>query len=286
MRISLRFINKLPLLLLAMTISSHGLAETALEKIERTDTITIGYRTASLPFSYLSPKKKPIGYSIDICSRIVDEIETRLGKKIAVNYVKVTSSDRIPKLVKGEIDMECGSTTNNTKRRKQVAFLPATYFTGTKLLIKNYTGINSINDLDGKIIAITKGTTTIQDVIKAAGEANIAIKIQPVKDHAEGFLLVALDRVAAYASDDILLYSLRKRAMIPEDYEIIGDFLSNDRYGIMIRRGEPELLEIGKATIKNMIRSGEIEKRYQFWFSPLRVPMSKPLKEHFKKLAG
>ena len=253
-----------------------------LKKIADSGEIVVGHRESSVPFAYLDENQKPIGYSIDICMKIVEALGKSVGKELNVRFVPVNPQTRIPLLANGTINLECGSTTNTLTRQQQVSYLPTTFITGTKLLVKKDAGINSVDDMEGKTIALAQGTTN-ERAIKAYIESKgMKVDILPVKDHAEGFLALETDRVDAYSTDHILLFGLISKAKSPDDYTVVGDFLSFDPYAIMVPRNEADYeLEATKA-VAALFRSGEIEKIYSKWFDPLGVPLDSTLKTAFQ----
>lgn len=253
-----------------------------LKKINDTGTIVIGHRESSVPFSYLDDQQKPVGYSIDLCMKIVESIEKELGKKINVRFVPVNPKTRIPLLANGTINMECGSTTNNLTRQQQVDYAPITFITGTKLLVKKASGIKEVEDLEGKSIALAQGTTNERAIKAIIQEKGLNIRILPVKDHAEGFLTLQTGRVDAYSTDHILLHGLISKAKNPNDYEVVGRFLSYDPYAIMLPRDDSAFRLVATRTLADLFRSGEIYKIYGKWFDPLGVPPTDLLKAAFE----
>ena len=263
-----------------------------LKKIKDTGVVKIGHRDASIPFSYLDDKQRPIGYGVDICLKIVDAIKAELKMpKLKIEYVPVTSQTRIPILTGGNIDMECGSTTNSVERQKQVAFAPTYFMTGTKLIVKKSSGVKGYDDLKGKTVVFTQGTTNERAMKAYNDEKKLGINFIPAKDHAESFLAVETGRAVAFPMDDILLYGLRASAKNPADYEIVGEFLSDDPYGIMLRKDDPAFKKLVDKTVTGLYKSGEINKIYARWFQSkippkginLGFPMSDALKELVKK---
>ena len=258
-----------------------------LRKIKDTGVVKIGYRDASIPFSYLDDKQQPIGYGVDICLKVVDAIKTELKMPgLKVEFVPVTSQTRIPVLTGGNIDLECGSTTNSVERQKQVAFGPTYFMTGTKIIAKKLNFLRDYDDLKNKTVVFTAGTTNERAMKAYDAEKKLGINFLPSKDHAESFLAVETGRAAAFPMDDVLLYSLRASARNPDEYEIIGDFLSDDPYGIMMRKNDPAFKKLVDDTVIGIYESGEINKIYAKWFeSPippkginLELPMSYVLK--------
>ncbi|HZA94821.1 MAG TPA: amino acid ABC transporter substrate-binding protein, partial [Burkholderiaceae bacterium] len=219
----------------ATGVSAQPSPQGTLAKIRDTGVITIGYRESSPPFSYIDDQQKPIGFSLDLCERIVSAIRTNLGlRDLKVNYQAVTGANRIPLLQNGTIDMECGSTTNTVDRQKVVSFLLTTFVTGTKLLVKSSSNANSVKDLKGQVVAMTAGTNNINAIQAASQRDSLGLKPIYGKDHAESMLLLELDRAAAFSTDEVLLYSLRANSANPKQFKVIGELLSEEPYGIMI----------------------------------------------------
>src|SRR3978361_212325 len=264
-----------------------------LKKIKETGTITIGYRDSSIPFSYLDDNQKPIGFAIDICLRIVDAVKNELKlDKLAVEFNPLTSSARIPLLANGTIDLECGSTTNNADRLKQVAFTNTHFLTATRFVSKKFGKLNSIDDLKGKSVASTSGTTNIKQLTEANAARNLGINIIPAKEHAESFLLVETDRAVAAVLDDILLASFVAGSKDPDAYVISKDAFSKpEPYGIMLRKDDPAFKKVVDGATAALYKSGEGQKLYDKWFTQkippkglnLNAPISAELKNQFAK---
>jgi glutamate/aspartate transport system substrate-binding protein len=253
-----------------------------LEKISDTGQIAIGYRESSIPFSYLNSDQKPVGYTIDLCKRIVNDIEQKLGKPVDIKYVPVNGKTRIPLMVNGTIDLECGSTTNTLTRQEQVEYLPTIFITGAKLLTKEGSQIRSVADLEGKKIGLPQGSNTVDIVKEEANRLGIKLDILPVSDHSQGFLALKSDRIDAYSSDDIILTGLIAKSKSPKEYRITDDFLSYDPYAIMIRRNDSAFELVGKRTLADLFRSGEIETIYNKWFEPLGMELTPLLETAFR----
>lgn len=269
--------------LMAGTAGADGhTASGTLAKIADSGEIVIGHRESSVPFAYLDENQKPIGYSIDLCMKIVDAVAEELGKEITVKYVPINPKTRIALMANGTIDLECGSTTNNLTRQQQVEYLPITFVTGTKILARKDSGINSVLDLDGKSIALAQGTTNERAVLAAVEAAGLDVKVLPVRDHAEGMLSLETDRVDAYASDHVLLFGLISKSKNPDDFAVVGDFLSFDPYALMVRRDDSAFELVGKKALANVFRSGEINEIYAKWFDPLGVPADPLLQAAFR----
>lgn len=262
---------------------AQGLGPT-LSDIKQSGVITIGYRRASVPFSFVGENGKPKGYTIDICMRVVENIEDRLGvDDLKVKFTPVTPQTRIPLIANGNIDMECGSTTNTLSRQEQVDYSYTTFITGTKILTTADSDIQSIEDLSGHVIALAPGTTNaqaIKETLKARGIENV--EIHNVTDHAEGFLALRTGRADAYSTDDILLYGLIAKAENPEQFEVVGEYLSYDPYAIMMGQNDSHFRLMVNRTLANLYRSGEIKEIYQKWFEPMGVPLAEDLAEVFK----
>ncbi len=257
-----------------------------LSKIARTGAIKIGHRTSSIPFSYIGSDDAPIGYSIDLCLRIVEAIKQELGRTtLDVDFVAVTSTNRIPKLVNGEIDMECGSTTNNLTRARQVDFLSIMFITGTKLAVPAGSGIRKLEDLEGRSIALTAGTTNEEAVRKAINEKHMNIRIVSVRDHDEGWEKMTTGAVDAFATDHVLLYGLISKFDATGKFKVVGPFLSYDPYGIMVPKGDSVFRLIGNRVLAEMMRNGEIYDVYDHWFNPgvtgMRMPINDTLRAAF-----
>lgn len=262
-----------------------------LKKIKDSGTITIGHRETSIPFSYLDEKQQPIGYSMDICAAVVEEVKKELGlTQLNVKYNPVTSQTRIPLMANGTIDLECGSTTNTLTRQKQVAFAPTTFITGTKLLVKKSSKVKSYRDLKGKTVVVTQGTTNERIIKALSDKEKLGIRFLNAKDHAESFLTVESGRAIAFSMDDILLYGLVAKAKNPKDFDVVGDFLSYDPYGIMFRNNDDAFGVVVRRTIARLMGepglcNGPINAMYKKWFvdplpsgERLNLPMSDLLK--------
>jgi glutamate/aspartate transport system substrate-binding protein len=264
-----------------------------LKKIKETGTITIGYRDSSIPFSYLDDNQKPIGFAIDICLRIVDAVKSELKlDKLTVEFNPVTSSTRIPLLANGTIDLECGSTTNNAERLKQVAFTNTHFLTATRFVSKKALKLNSIDDLKGKSVASTSGTTNIKQLTEANAARSLGINIIPAKEHAESFLMVETDRAVAAVLDDILLASFVAGSKDPAAYVISNDAFSKpEPYGIMLRKDDPDFKKVADAATAALYQSADGQKLYDKWFMQkippkglnLNAPIGAELKHEFAK---
>jgi glutamate/aspartate transport system substrate-binding protein len=264
-----------------------------LKNIKETGAITLGYRESSIPFSYLDDDQKPIGYAMDICYKIVDAVKQELKlDKLEVKLTPVSSSSRIPLMANGTIDLECGSTTNNADRLKQVAFTHTYFLTATRFVSKKSSKLNSIDDLRGKPVASTSGTTNIKQLTEANAARNLNINIMPAKEHAESFLLVETDRAVAAVLDDILLASFVAGSKDPAAYVISSDAFSKpEPYGIMLRKDDPAFKKVVDGATAALYQSPEGARLYDKWFMQkippkglnLNTPMAPELKKAFAK---
>ncbi len=255
-----------------------------LKRIHDTGTIIIGVREASVPFSFLDAQKQPQGYSVDICLKVADAIKAELKMpRLEVKYVPVSSANRIPALLENKIDLECGSTTNTRDRAKQVAFAYTTFIAGIKMLAKTSSNINSIEDLRGKTVVVTKGTTSETMMKRLNDERLLKLTIIEAKDHNESFKAVEDGKAVAFPMDDVLLYGLISKAAKPDDFAVVGKYLSVEPYAIMMRKDEPQLEKIVDRALIDLFQSGEIRRLYAKWFATkeLTVPLNQFLKEAF-----
>jgi glutamate/aspartate transport system substrate-binding protein len=273
----------------ALSAQAQDLTGT-LKKIKDTGAITIGHRESSIPFSYLDDKQQPIGYAMDLCMKVVDAVKSELKMpNLKVNLQPVTSSNRIPLLQNGTIDMECGSTTNSVDRQKQVAFGPTYFVINVTAAVKKNSGIKSLADLNGKTVSTTSGTTSVPLLKKYDKTANVEIKEIYGKDHAESFLLLAQDRTSAFVMDDILLAGQIANSSNPGDYMIIPESLRQEPYGMMLRKDDPQFKALVDKAVGAVYKSGEINQIYAKWFtSPIppkgvnmNFPQTAPIKEAF-----
>jgi glutamate/aspartate transport system substrate-binding protein len=264
-------------------------ASGTLKKVADAGSINIGIRESSYPLSYLDEKQQPIGYHIDICHRIVDAVKARLKlPALKIQYQPVTSQNRIPLVTNGTVDLECGSTTNNEARKKQVDFAPTTFVTNVRMAVKKSSGIQSLGQLGSKPVATTTGTTSVQ--LMRAHEKGKGIDFKEVygKDHADSFLMLETDRAVAFVMDDNLLAGLIATSKAPANYAIVGEVLSIEPIAIMLRRGDPEFKKLVDDTVKGLMKSGEINKLYARWFMapipPKQVNLNFPMSELLKFL--
>ncbi|PHV12377.1 transporter substrate-binding domain-containing protein [Chitinimonas sp. BJB300] len=262
-----------------------------LQKVNESGIITIGHRESSIPFSYLDDKQKPVGYAMDLCNQVVAAVKKKLNKpSLVVKLVPVTSQTRTALMVNGTVDLECGSTTNSKERQKQVAFSDSYFVTSVRMLVRADSGIKSLDDLNGKPVVTTTGTTSDRYIKQNEQGHSIDVKNVYAKDHAESFLMVETGRAAAFVMDDVLLASLIANNKNPKDFAIVGPALSVEPYGIMMRKDDPQLKRLADETLSTLYKSGEVNKIYDKWFMKpippknitINLPMSEKLKEAIK----
>jgi len=237
-----------------------------LKKVRESGSITLGYRESSIPFSYLSARNEPIGYSVDLCKLLVDHISEALDRPIAIRWQAVTSESRIGAVSSGQVDLECGSTTSNLERQKQVSFSPIIFVSGTKLMVKKGSGIKSFRDLAGKRVVVTAGTTNEKTLRELIVKFKLDASLLTAPDHAASLALLTSGQADSFATDDVLLYGLLAQNKLQADYLVTGDFLSYDPYGIMFRKGDEQLARLVKNSFHLLAEDGEIERRYRRWF--------------------
>ena len=262
-----------------------------LKKIKDSGTITIGHRDASPPFSYYDDKQQVVGYAMDLCYKIADAVKKELKlQKLDIKLNPVTSATRIPLMANGTIDLECGSTTNNLERQQQVGFTITHFVTANRFLSKKAGNLKTVDNLKGKTITSTSGTTNIKQITEIGAQKNLGLNIIPAKDHAEAFLMVETGRAAAFVMDDILLASLAANSKSPADYVISADALSVEPYGIMLPRGDAAYKKVVDAEMTRIYKSGEINAIYDKWFTkpipPKGVNLNLPMSEPFKKVVA
>jgi glutamate/aspartate transport system substrate-binding protein len=259
-----------------------------LEKVKAAGSITVGHRDASIPFAYLDDKQQPIGYSMDLCAKIVDAVKAELKMPdLKVMYQPVTSATRIPLLANGTIDLECGSTTNNASRQQQISYTMTSFVTANRFVSKKADNLKTLTDLKGKTVVSTSGTTNIKQITELNASMNLGLNILAAKDHAESFLMVDTGRASAFIMDDILLAGLVANSPKPNQWQVSSESLSVEPYGIMVRKGDPAYKAVVDNAMMALMKSGEINTIYAKWFqSPippkginLNIPMSDSLKK-------
>jgi glutamate/aspartate transport system substrate-binding protein len=274
----------------AMPGSAQELTGT-LKKIKDTGAITLAHRESSVPFSYYDDKQQVVGYAMDLCYRIVEAVKTELKlDKLEVRLNPVTSATRIPLIANGTVDLECGSTTNNFERQKQVSFTITHFVTANRFVSKKAANLKTVEDLRGKTVVSTSGTTNIKQITEISAQKGLNLNILAAKDHAEAFLMVETGRAAAFVMDDILLYSLVAAAKSPQDYVISSDALSVEPYGIMLHRGDAPFKKVVDEAMIATYRSGAINAIYHKWFlepiPPRGINLNVPMSESFKKVVA
>jgi glutamate/aspartate transport system substrate-binding protein len=271
--------------------AGEGLSPT-LAAIKKDHVVRLGYRESSPPFSFMDPSNRPIGYSLELCEAIVDEIGIEVDDaNLKIEYVKVTSDDRIPAVVQNKIDLECGSTTANAERGKQVAFSPLMFVAGTKLMVPKASIISAPKDLQGKTVVVTKGTTNEQAMHTIDKKFSLGLNIVASPDHEQSYQMLVDGKADAFATDDILLYGLIARHKAQDKYKVVGDYLSYDPYGIMFRKGEPQLTAVVERAFRKLGSNRDLIPLYNKWFvsrlptgEKLNVAISPQLEEAFKVL--
>jgi glutamate/aspartate transport system substrate-binding protein len=275
----------------AQTGGEEGLSPT-LANIKNTHVVRLGYRESSPPFSFLDQANRPIGYSLELCEAIVAEIAVEVDDpNLRIEYVKVTSDDRIPAVVQNKIDLECGSTTANAERGKQVAFSPLIFVAGTKLMVPKASTISAPKDLQGKTVVVTKGTTNEQAMHVVDKKFALGLNIVVSPDHEQSYQMLVDGKADAFATDDILLYGLIARHKSQDKFRVAGDYLSYDPYGIMFRKGEPQLAAVVERAFRKLGSNRDLIPLYNKWFvsrlstgEKLNVAISPQLEDAFKVL--
>ena len=259
-----------------------------LKNINATSTITIGHRDVSMPFSYFDDKKQAVGYSIDLCLKIVDAIKTTQKlKQLNVKWLPVSAATRIPLLANGTVDMECGATTNTVERQQQVSFSLTTFVASTRMASKKSDNLKTLEAAKGKSVVAVAGTTNLRQITEINAQRKLGLTILPIKHHNDAFGMLAKGTASAFVSDDILLYGIIAGSGAPDDYEVSAEPLSVEPYGIMLRKDDAALKKIADDAIRALFKSGEIQQIYAKWFlSPvppanikLNIPMSAALKK-------
>jgi glutamate/aspartate transport system substrate-binding protein len=286
----------LTLLLVVAAISQEntniGVLSGTLKKVKDTGTITLGYRESSLPFSYLNKRQQPIGYSIDLCREIVEDVSTELdGMEIKIAFTPVTPANRLQKVASGQVDIECGSTTGNVQRRKEVAFSPIFFVAGTKLMVPKSSTISSYRDLAGKTAVVTAGTTNEVALRTLSEKQKLSITIVTAPDHAQSMAMLASGKADAFATDDVLLYGFIAADKSADGMKVVGEYLSYDPYGLVYRRGDPGFATVVERAFARMASERRLAELYNKWFlrrlptgETLNLPMGPQLDEVFRML--
>ena len=284
-------------------IAASAQATDTVAKVKASGIVTMGVRDSSGALSYTLGEGKYTGFHVEVCNKVIANLEKATGRKLEVKYQPVTSQNRIPLVQNGTVDIECGSTTNNATRQKDVAFLPTTFVEEVRIAVKNTSGITSVVQLNGKNVATTTGTTSVQTLRKNERASNIDFKEVFGKDHADSFLLLESGRAEAFVMDGAILAGNIATSKTPADFKIVGEVLSVEPIAIMIRKDDAAFKKIGDDTIKEMMKSGEIAKLWDKWFmQPIppkntkvgyaasdstkaawNAPNDKPMEEYAKK---
>ena len=268
--------------------AAHAQTSGALKKIKDSGEMTIGYRDSSIPFSYLGADAQPVGYSLELCGRVVEAVKKQLAMpNLKVNMQAVTSQNRIPLVANGTVTLECGSTVNNVERQAQVAFSDTTFVVATRFIAKKAGNYKTIEDLKGKTVACTTGTNTIKRVRELGTARNLNLNIVAGKDHADSMLLMTSGRAEAFFEDDILLVGMVAASADPNAYALSTEGYSVDPYALMFAKDDPEFKKLVDATLVALFRSGEINRIYDKWFvqpiPPKNVALGFPMGPALKK---
>ena len=281
--------------LIAAIAATVGFAATSaaqdgtLKKIKDSGSITVGHRDASVPFSYYDDKQQAVGYSLDLCAKIVTAIKNELKMPVLeVKYQLITSANRIPLMANGTIDLECGSTTNNLSRQEQVWFSNTTYVTANRFVTKKASNIKKLADLKGKTVVSTAGTTNIKQITEINAAQNLGMSILSANGHPEAFRMVETGRAVAFVMDDILLYGLIAQSPSPKDYVISSEAFSIEPYGLMVRKDDKAFKKVVDDALVQVFKSGEINAIYAKWFQkpipPRGVNLNLPMSAQMKKV--
>ncbi|MFP3614634.1 glutamate/aspartate ABC transporter substrate-binding protein [Paraburkholderia sp. SIMBA_050] len=268
---------------------AHAQETGTLKKIKESNLIVLGHRESSVPFSYYDDKQQVVGYSREFQMKVVDAVKKKLNMpNLQVRDIPVTSQNRIPLVQNGTIDIECGSTTNDLERQKQVAFTNTIFVIGTRLLTTRDSGVKDFPDLKGKTVVTTAGTTSERLLRQMNNEKQLDITIISAKDHAESFQTLETGRAVAYMNDDAILSGARARARQPDNWVIVGTPRSQEAYGCMVRRDDPAFKKVADDAIAQVEKSGEAAKVYAKWFEgqipPKGLNLHFPMSEAVKSL--
>ncbi len=265
-----------------------------LARIKKSGVVRLGYREAAIPFSFLGRGNQPVGYSLDLCQAIVEEIGRTLDREdLKVEFVRVTAEDRIDAVIDGRIDLECGSTTNTLDRAKRVDFSPMIFVTGTKVMVPQATRWRDFRDLKGKKVAVTRGTTNAEALAALDKKFNLGITLVEAPGHEDSYQLLASGAVDAFATDEVLLYGLIAQHKAQDKFKVVGELLSYEPYGIMFRRNQPVLRDAVTSALRNMVIARDIGPTYAKWFTSrlpngerFNIPMSPQLEQSFTVLGS
>jgi ABC-type amino acid transport substrate-binding protein len=272
------------------TLAQRGLWVTSsptLKRIDETGIVRLGHRENSPPFAFLDPRGKPVGYSLDLCEIVVDEIAAELHREVRIELRPVTPENRFERVTSGAIDLECGSTTNNAERRRSVAFSPTIFVTGAKLLVRRGSAIRSLADLDGRKVVLTRGTVHEAAIPRLAKRRNLAIEFITTADHQESFQALASGKADAFANDDVQLYGMVAETASGADFRVVGEFLTYADYALMMRKDDAEFAEVVERAFRKLSGSREIVAIYERWFMrplPSGVRLNLPMSPHLEEL--
>jgi glutamate/aspartate transport system substrate-binding protein len=258
-----------------------------LKRINETGVIRLGHRENSPPFAFLDARRRPVGYSLDLCEIVVEQVAAELGKEIRVEYRPVTPENRFERLKAGDIDLECGSTTNNLERRAIAAFSPTIFVTGTKLLVRRGGNIRTLRDLQGRTVVLTRGTVHEAALPRLAQRQKLDIKFTFAADHQESFQALAQGKADAFANDDVQLYGMLAETRSGADFRVVGDFLTYADYALMYRKDDPEFANVVEEAFRKLAGSREIVAIYERWFLkalPSGVRLNLPMSPHLEEL--
>lgn len=280
-----RLMGSLLCLALGASLPASAIAEDTLDKIRQTRTITLGNREAARPFSYLDADKKPVGYSVDLCLRVVETLRKELKMPdLKVKYVTLSGAERIPKLMDGTVDLECGSTTNTKARQEKVDFSYTIFVAGMKILTVDK-GVTQPASLSGRKVALSKGTTS-EKLFTQMRDAELgSMQLVSYPSNAEAFKALQSGQVVAFPQDDILLMGMLASAPDAQKYSLTDSYLSIEPYAIMVRKGDEALLSAVDRTLRGLYSSGQINAIYERWFEneSIKLPMSRLLRDSFSR---
>jgi glutamate/aspartate transport system substrate-binding protein len=266
----------------SISVSVH--ADT-LSKVRTSGEFVIGHRESSSPFSFIDSSGQGVGYSVDLCLKIFEQIKTELKKPdLKVKYVPLKPADRIAAVKDGRVDVECGSTTNTVARQKDVAFSYTTFMAGARLLAKKSSNVKDLESLRGKTVVVTEKTTTADILKKAVAERNLEVTLVQAKDHAEAFRQMESGAAAAVANDDALLVGLVTKSSTPDAFDFVGKYLSVEPYGIMYRKDDPAFGKVVDGALANLFASGQIRGIYAKWFESgtFKLALNQYMKENIR----
>ncbi|MFN9472067.1 amino acid ABC transporter substrate-binding protein [Acidovorax sp.] len=276
----------------ALCCASAASAQGVLERVSGGGKLVIAHRESSVPFSYIDTQSgKPVGYAVDLCLRLAEVVRKKTGKKdMQVEFLAVTPANRIAVIEQGKADMECGSTTNNAERRQKVAFTVPHFITGARLLVKSGSTIDKVEDLNGKKLVSTKGTTPLKAADQANRERLMGITILEAPDHAKAVEMVEKGEADAFVMDDVLLYGLAAGRPDPKALKVVGRFMTTEPLAIMLPKNDPEFKKLVDEEMRRLINSRDIYPIYEKWFAKpippsntvLNLPVSYLLRDFWK----